>query len=87
VKNLDLHLFALQLHEDMRKCLVGYSLHVTGIALIKKKEVEPLNKLNLSLFIKSLQCLEQRLVMESTAMGLYYSASMCTTSGYVVISS
>jgi len=36
VNNLDFYLFALQLHEDMRKCsfvYLGYSLHVTGLAL------------------------------------------------------
>jgi hypothetical protein len=56
-------------------------------ASIKKKGVEPLNNPNLSSFIKSVQCMEQRLVMESRVMVLYYSAYMCTTCGYVVISS
>ena len=31
--------------------------------------------------------MEQRLVMESTAMVLYYCPYMCTTYGYVLISS
>jgi hypothetical protein len=60
VKNLGFYLFALQLHEDMRKCLfvyLGYSLHVTGRAL-REKGVESLNNLNMSSFIKSVQRME-----------------------------
>ena len=40
VKNLDIYLFGLQLQEDMRECsfvYLGYSLHVTGLTLKKKR--------------------------------------------------
>ena len=67
--------------------LVRISRLLTTCDWAALKIEELLNNLNMSSFIKSVQCMEQRLVMESTAMVLYYRPYMCTTCGYVVNSS